>query len=112
GHYANNNEICKAWCASHRWIDGNGQLFNCDSVAWHSNGSADPFLNGCTDAGTLLAASPEHDPRKIRPATIPVKWVERVGVDPNSSDLVKLEASGFGNAGAVSNHVLESGDGS
>jgi hypothetical protein len=83
-------------------------------VAWASNGSQDPFIGGCTDAGTLRADFPEHDPRNVRPATIPVKWIEDIGVDVNGSDLRKkfLADAGFGNSGAVSNHELFSGDGS
>jgi hypothetical protein len=107
--YATVNAACKAWCSGQGWIDGDGNPFRCDDIAWQSNGAATPFADSCTDSGILLSYF--VDPRET---IVPVVWTSVVGADVTGSDLTKRAgvADGWGNASAVSSQQLASGDGS
>jgi hypothetical protein len=106
--YATVNDACKAWCFSQGWIDGDGNAFRCNDIAWQSNGAATPFAGACDEAGNLRADF--QDPRKVR-MDVPVVWTAVVGATVSGSNLTKTAASGWGNAGAISTHQLTSGDG-
>lgn len=108
GYYATVNGACKAWCDAQGWIDGDGNAYRCNDIAWQSNGAATPFADACTDAGTERADF--QDPRKVR-MDVPVVWTAVVGATASGSNLTKSAASGWGNAGAVSTHQLASGAG-
>jgi hypothetical protein len=106
--YATVNDACKAWCATQHWVDGDGNAFRCDDIAWQSNGAATPFAGACDDAGNLRADF--QDPRHVR-MNVPVVWTAVVGASANGNNLTKTDVDAWGNAGAVSTHELTSGDG-
>jgi hypothetical protein len=110
--YPTTDDACKASCRSQGWRDGDGNPYNCEYIAWRSTGvpEAGSFPNACNDAGMLLTGF--LDPRKPRR----VIWTERVGVT-NDADLTKEgtnpdpQLGMWGDAGAVSDRRLTSGDG-
>jgi hypothetical protein len=106
--YVTVNDACKAWCTYQGWIDGDGNAFRCQDIAWQSNGAATPFAGACDDAGTRRANF--QDPRQVR-MNVPVVWTAVVGATANGNSLTKTDVDGWGNAGAVSTHQLTAGDG-
>jgi hypothetical protein len=92
---------CKAWCREHKWVDGDGNEYNCDSV------SSQPFLpsqtflpipNACTESKIFRADF--QDLRRMKPK--PVVWTAVSGVQVNSNGLTKALLALAWNAGAAS----------
>jgi hypothetical protein len=108
GSLATAHQICKEFCFDQGWIDTQGNAYGCNFIAWHSRGAEAPFAGACTDAGTLRPDF--QDPRRVRPSNS-VTWTAVVGVSVAGSDLTKIAAAGWGNAGAVSTRQLAAGDG-
>jgi len=109
------NLACKAWCSEQQFEEPGGTPYNCQNIAWQSNGvPPGGFPDSCTTAGTRDPAW--IDPRTVRPAN-PVVWTMAVGVAVNGSNLAKTAPDGWGSqdpmfaAGAVSARQLLAGNG-
>jgi hypothetical protein len=100
-------EACQAWCDGHKWIDGDGNQYRCDFIAWRATGAASPILGGCTEAGIPLPDL--QDLRTLPPR--PVQWTDAVNVTVDGNTLTRQDIPGGAFGGAASTALLQGGDG-
>jgi hypothetical protein len=108
GTFSTVTQACQSWCDEHDdWIDGDGNKFRCDHIAWRSEGTHGPTLGACTEAGTFVEDF--QDLRKFEP--LPIVWRDLINVAVVNGSILRKTSVSAGGAGAASTSVLASGDG-
>jgi hypothetical protein len=106
------NVVCKTWCSEQEWIDGDGNPYNCQNIAWAATAPG-PYADSCT-SGALRGDF--EDPRRATPTPTPaptsvpsaaVVWTGAVNVEVTGNSLRKNAGiDGEWDAGAFSTQVL------